>query len=703
MKRTVIPFFIFWLALAMSLSGCSVKGSQLAQPTNEKPAAAFSLPTPIIEPQPGGTLVVSYGIGTPRHFNPALVSGSATAIVGAQIFASPLRYDENWNPQPNLAESWEISQDGLSVTLHLVHGATFHDGVPITSKDVAFSVMTVKQYHPFKSMFAPVDVVETPDPYTAILRLSHPHPAILLAMSPPLLPILPEHIYGDGQDIPSHPANLAPVGSGPFKFVSFTPGESIVLERYENYFIPGRPYLEEIIFRLETRDPAAQVVAMQRQEAHLTPLFIDFPGLDRFSADPNLVVTQRGYEALGPLNWLAFNLLRPPLNDKSVRQAIAYAIDPDFIIQYLHQGRSQRATSPIIPSSPFYEPDIPRYEVDLEKANQLLDQAGFARGTDGTRFSLTLDYIPVIPSQQHDVAFYLQYQLAKIGIQVQVRTSASFPEWAERIGDWDFDLTMDGVFNWGDPVIGVHRTYLCGNIKQGVVWTNTQNYCNPRVDELLSLAAQEMDPNQRKALYSEFQKIVTDELPIIWLNVTPYYTVYHAGLGNPPLSIWGLHSPLDKVYWAKPPLIIHAQLPRLVGSVSQAKETGVGAMALIQQVGLYDALKVFYDPSQGFLDMAGSGLHILGFTRQGIVFVDNSGQTSPGMDISNLLDLEGNSLLTLFLEAAQAESGGDFQSAGVWPNPNTNKVTPMTGWCGRLSEKDVICALSWSEGTGGGE
>ncbi len=704
MKKATMLIFMFGLVLVMILNACGGPSSQLARATAKNPTQALPSPVALTELQPGGTLVISYGIGTPRHLNPALISGSATAIVGAQIFASPLRYDENWNPQPYLAESWEVSEDGLSVTLHLVPGATFHDGVPITSEDVAFSVMTVKQYHPFKSMFAPVESVDTPDPLTAVIRLNHPHPAILLAMSPPLLPILPEHIYGDGQDILTHPANLVPVGSGPYKFVSFNPGKSIVLERYKGYFIPGRPYLDKIIFRLETSDPAAQVVALQRQEAHLVPLFIDFPSLDRLRADPNLVVTQRGYEALGPINWLAFNLLRPPLNDKSVRQAIAYAIDPDFIIQYLHQGRSQRATGPIIPSSPFYEPDVPLYEIDLEKSKRLLDQAGYRPGADGTRFSLTLDYIPVIPSQQHDIAFYIQHQLVKIGIQVQVRTSASFPEWAERIGKWDFDMTMDGVYNWGDPVIGVNRTYLCDNIRQGAVWTNTQNYCNARVDELLSQADQEMDPNQRKALYSEFQKIVGDELPIIWLNVTPYYTVYNAGLGNPPLSVWGLHSPLDEVYWAKPPLINYSQLPKLDGAVSQVKQTGVRAMALIQQVGLYEALDAFNDPEQGFLELAGSGgLHILGFTRQGIVFVDNSGQTSPGMDISNLLDLEGNPLLRLFLDAAQAEGGGNFQSAGVWPNPNTNKVTPMTGWCGRLSANDVICALSWPEGTGGGQ
>ena len=169
-------------ALLLFLSGCSNGITDYSPP---EPAAQLS--STDNEPNRGGTLVISDGVGTPRHFNPALVSGSATAIVGAQIFASPLRYDENWNPQPYLAESWEVSDDGLAVTLHLRKGATFHDGQPITSEDVAFSIRTVKTYHPFSSMLEPVVEIETPDPYSAVIRLARPHPAILLAMSPALM------------------------------------------------------------------------------------------------------------------------------------------------------------------------------------------------------------------------------------------------------------------------------------------------------------------------------------------------------------------------------------------------------------------------------------------------------------------------------------------------------------------------------------
>ena len=157
-------------------------------------------------PKRGGTLVWSIG-STPRHLNPAVQSGIATGEPGAQLFATPLRFDENWNPQPYLAKSWEISTNGLSVTLNLVKDATFHDGEPITSEDVKFSINTIKANHPFKTMFASVKDIETPDKHTAVIKLSKPHPALLLALSSQLGAIIPEHIYGDGQDAKKHPRN----------------------------------------------------------------------------------------------------------------------------------------------------------------------------------------------------------------------------------------------------------------------------------------------------------------------------------------------------------------------------------------------------------------------------------------------------------------------------------------------------------------
>ena len=494
----------------------------------------------------GGTLVIG-STQVPRHLNPAVQSGTATAVPGTQIFASPLRYDEDWNPHPYLAESWEVAEDGLSVTLHLVEGATFHDGEPITSEDVAFSLMTVQANHPFQSMFAPVSEVETPDEHTAVIRLSQPHPAILLAMSPALLPIIPKHVFDDGQDMKSHPMNNTPVGSGPFKLVEHVPGEKIVLERYEDFFIEGRPYLDGIVINI-IRDPSALMISMERGEIDLYPFVADSRDIRRLERTDGISITDRGYDAVGPINWLAFNTQHEILGDKMVRQAIAYAIDRDFIINALHAGTSRPAYGPITPSSPFFNASIPSYDLDLELANQMLDEAGYPRGDDGTRFSLSVDFIPGPGEQQQNVAEYLKSQLPEVGIEVDVRSAPDFPTWAGRVSSYDFDMTMDVVFNWGDPVIGVHRTYLSSNIVPGVIWSNTQQYSNAEVDELLNAAAKEMDGAKRSELYHAFQDIVADELPIYWLNTLPYHTAHKDSVKNVPISIWGTMSTMDEVY-----------------------------------------------------------------------------------------------------------------------------------------------------------
>ena len=139
-------------------------------------------------------------------------------------------------------------------------------------------------------------------------------------------------------------------------------------------------------------------------------------------------------------------------------------------------------------------------------------------------------------------------QLKKIGIDLTVRASPDFPTWAKRVSGQEFDLTLDSVFNWGDPVIGVHRTYLTSNIRPGVIWSNTQSYSNPKVDELLAKAGVEKDLAKRKAMYQEFQKIVVADAPIAFLNVLPYFQVYEKSLRKLPTSVWGATSPIDEMY-----------------------------------------------------------------------------------------------------------------------------------------------------------
>ncbi len=496
------------------------------------------------EPKAGGTLVTVLG-SNPRNLNSAVQSGIVTGFPGAQLFASPLRYDNDWTPQPYLAESWDVSEDGLTVTLNLVQNAKFHDGTPITSEDIAFSVDVIKANHPFKSMFAPVESVDTPDAHTAVLNLSKPHPAILLAMSGQLMSIIPKHIYGDGEitDVKAHPRNNENVvGSGPFKLTEFKNGEHVILERFDDFFIEGRPYLDKVVMRIIT-DPAARAIAYENGELHMGA-FESLPRIiNRLKKVDSLTVTPNGYGAIGPISWLAMNTADGPLSDVRVRKAIAYAVDKDFIHKALMQGTAADSTTGIHPDSPFYA-EQEGYALDLEKSVALLDEAGFPV-KDGSRMALTIDF--GWPGVKAEVE-YVKAALKKVDIDVEVRASADFPTWAKKMGTGDFDMSWDTVFNWGDPVIGVHRTYDSTNILKGV-WSNTQSYSNARVDELMAMAAVEADPAKRTALYAEFQQIIADEVPVYHVNTVPYHTIYNTEkVGNPPVGIWGTSTPIDMTY-----------------------------------------------------------------------------------------------------------------------------------------------------------
>lgn len=501
------------------------------------------------EPKQGGTLTfVNRLIG--GHFNSNIASGTPTGIPAVQIHCALLRFDNQWNPQPYLADSWKVADDGLSVTLNLNKNARFHDGKPVTSEDVAFSINTSKANHPFKTMFGVVEGVDTPDAHTAVVRLSKPHPAILLAMSSQLGTVIPKHIYGqEGVEIRKHPQNGAgAVGCGPFKLGDFKAGETIVFNRNDDYFIPGRPYLDRIVYK-RMKEQVARVLAMETGKADLTAWASDPQELQSYKKAANLDMTDKSYEAVGALQWLAFNMTRKPFDDKRVRQAIAYAINKEFILKAIMGGFGTRSLGPIHPGSVFAPKGVNPYDHDIEKAKALLDEAGYKPDGDGVRFETTMDVILNVGTFKRS-AEYIKSALKKVGIKVTISVTPDIRAWIKKIAGHDFDMTIDSVFNWGDPVIGVHRTYLSTNIKKGVPWHNTQQYKNPALDELMAKAGSENDLKKRQALYHEIQKIVVDDAPIAYLVTSPYHTVWNKDrVGNPPVnSIWGTQQPWDEVY-----------------------------------------------------------------------------------------------------------------------------------------------------------
>jgi len=506
------------------------------------------LVAPVI-PKRGGTLVqASTQAGT--GINHGVASGVAIGNPSSKMFASLVHLDVNWDPQPYLAESWEVSDDQLTITLHLVDGATFHDGAPITSADVKFSIEVVKNNHPFTGMWGPLESIDTPDDLTVVLNLATEHPALWIAMSDVLMPVMPKHIMGDTplSEMKGHPNNTAAlegdlitVGSGPFVLTEWNKESKIVLEAYEDFFIPDRPYLDSIIY-LIVPDEDAALLGLESGE-YDTAGYASVLNEQKVQNNPDIAAVP-ALSGVGPLNHLQFNLANEVISDIRVRQAIAYTIDRDYIINTLHQGFTEEALGGIHPDSPFYNSDVERYDVDLDKARTLLAEAGYADGLE-----LKIHYIPGVNEQQLHVAEYIAAALSEVGVSVEVVQSADTGQWVGIFfgGPDAWQMTMTSYFNWGDPVIGVQRAYECANIIVSF-FVNNSAYCNERVDELLYAAAAESDFGDRKVLYDEFQEITAEELPFYNINAMPIYGASQLDVMNLPTGPWGSLSGMENVW-----------------------------------------------------------------------------------------------------------------------------------------------------------
>ncbi len=503
-----------------------------------------------VRPVHGGRLVVALN-NIPAHFNPAVHSGLLTGLVGSQIFAGLIRCDRQGQPHPHLAKSWEYSEDGLVLTLHLREDAVFHDGAPVSAQDVVFSIQTVQRFHPFTPMLEAIDTVEAPDDHTVIVRLRHRHPALLKIFTATLTPILPAHIYGDGQNIRTHPANWNAVGSGPFRLTAYQPGRRIVLQRFNDYFLGGRPFLDTVEFEIFP-GPDEILIAMEAGEVQLSGFSPLVDHHEQAAKTEHLVVSTEGLDGIGAMLWIGFNLKKAPLHDRRVRQAIALAIDREFIAQYILRGSSMAMDGPLVPNNPFYAPPDTPSRLDLAEANRLLDEAGYRRDTTGKRMTLEMDYPPNAANLALPLIKYLRHSLSRtVGIDLSIRKNRDDTEWSNHVSSGNFQSTIDIVFTWGDPLIGVHRTYHSANIRPGVLWSNTQAYSNPEVDQLLDLAGQEVDFIRRKELYARFQRIVRYDQPMVWLGTMPYATIHDRRLRGVGDSYWGLLGPMDEVFWAK--------------------------------------------------------------------------------------------------------------------------------------------------------
>jgi peptide/nickel transport system substrate-binding protein len=487
-----------------------------------------------------------------RTLNPAVQSGAATAMPGSQIFAGLIQIGANFEPKPYLAESWTFAADQKSVTFKLVAGTTFHDGKPVTSADVAYSLGVVQKNHPFGPiMLGTMAGVDTPDDLTVVIRLTRPTPHLMQALQPFLMPVLPKHIYDDGQDIKTHPRNMQNVvGSGPFKVVEHVQGQHLILERFDGFVRKGRPYLDRLIISTQ-KDVASRVISFEKGELDYVP-YSGFTERDviRLRKNDKLTVTEDGYEAVGHINYLELNLRREPFKNVKVRQAMAHAIDKDFIVKSLFLESPKAAHSILHVTNPFFTADVPKFTGGIEKANALLDEAGLKPDANGVRFKMQLEVPNWLPTHLGVMAEYIKPQFKKIGIEVSLRKAPDFATWSQRVSSWDYDASMNAIFNYPDPVIGVHRLFSCKNIRNQI-WTNTQAYCNERVDTLMDKAAAEVDPAERKKQYAEFQQILAEDQAMIYLTHMQYSTAQHKYVRGEPKGPWGSLNPWDEMYFDK--------------------------------------------------------------------------------------------------------------------------------------------------------
>ncbi|MFG1242742.1 ABC transporter substrate-binding protein [Xanthobacter sp. V7C-4] len=493
-------------------------------PTNLQAAAAADGPVR------GGTLSIILQ-PEPVTLTPVANVAQPTQVVAGNVFDGLVTYGFDLKPAPQLAESWEVAPDGLTITFRLHKGVTWHDGKPFTASDVKWSLENVwKTIHPRnKALFENVSAVEIPDDHTVVLKFSKPSLPIFSVLNGVGAPILPKHLY-DGTDILNNPYNNKPVGTGPFVFKEWRKGEYLVLERNPAYWDAGKPYLDKLVFRV-IPDAAARAAAIEKGEVQYAPFNpVPFRDVERLAALPNLKVETRGYEWLSPVLYFDLNVENPYLKDVRVRQAIAHAVDKAALSKVVWFGYGKPAVSPI-PSTltAFHDPSVPTYPFDPKKAEALLDEAGFRRGPDGVRFALTHDFLPYGDDYRRTGEF-LKQALKRVGIEVAIRAQDSGAFIKRVYADRDFDISSSYNAAFPDPQIGVVREYWSGWLGTKTPWTNGSGYRNAQVDALIEKAAVEGDPQARAAAFRAFQQIVQRDVPTLPLLELKFFTVHAANL-----------------------------------------------------------------------------------------------------------------------------------------------------------------------------
>lgn len=431
--------------------------------------------------------------GTPATLDPRYAADAYGVRILPLLFNGLLAQEPSGEFRTDLAATWE-SPDPTVHRFRLRSGVTFHDGSPLTARDVVATyryVMDPAHGCPAAGALGAVTAVEAPDDRTVVFRLAEPYVSLPFQLTLGILPARLAERPDLGDEV---------VGTGPFRLAAFRPGEELVLEAYPGYF-DGAPHLDRVRFRIvgnaTTRLLEARSGGLDLLQNAVPPYAVKF-----LRRDPQLrVLTAPG----SSYQYLGYNLEDPIVGDVRVRQALSHAVDREELIAYALQGLARPATGLFPPEHWAYAPDVPVYPHDPARARALLDEAGYPDPDgDGPGVRFTLSYKTSTDKTAVEVARIIAAQFRKVGVGVEVR---SF-EWGTFFADvkkGDFQLMSLRWIGVSDPDV-LH--YLFHSASVPPAGANRGRYRNPRVDAWLDESRSETDPARRRLLYRKVQRAV---------------------------------------------------------------------------------------------------------------------------------------------------------------------------------------------------
>lgn len=455
------------------------------------------------EPVQGGTLIAVVP-NDPATLNPCLAQDEAAGLMIYQLFNNLVMMDVDYNIIPDLADSWEYNDDYTQLTFHLHPGVKWHDGEDFSADDVVFTMNTIKEQAGTLSMnLGNVTSVEALDANTVVFTSATPDPVLLYNLAWFGGSIIPKHIY-EGTDWTTNPANQAPIGTGPFKFVKAQTGVSLELAANENYFREG-PYLDKLVFQII---PDTETEYQMWKNGEVDVMYSAIPGTDftLYDNDPNY---SSRFNLLCNRNYFTFNFAKEdnPFADVRLRKALDLALNRQQILDTGLKGNgalSEYYISPMYDWALNEDAKIP--ERNVEEAKALLEQAGYTPDADG--YYLTFS---VVTFDFNDILIVAQANLKEAGINMKI-DMIEMTAWIDKVMiNGDYDVTFLGG-DQGPDISSIGNRVGAG----GAV--NVARYANETVEELLAQGRATDDQAVRAGIYKQLQQIMKDDLPLVITN-----------------------------------------------------------------------------------------------------------------------------------------------------------------------------------------